>query len=54
MKPHIVRGLVTASAILLIAGGTWWAYPPAGLIVAGALLWWDMNFGNDSKPTRLL
>lgn len=25
-------------AVLLVAAGAWWIYPPAGLITAGALL----------------
>ncbi len=34
------RDVLTISGILLTFAGLWWVYPPAALIVVGAVLFW--------------
>jgi len=36
-------GLLALLSVAAIAIGWWWIYPPAGLIVAGGLLLWDVE-----------
>lgn len=43
-----VRGLV---ALALISYGAWLAYPPAGFVVAGALLLADRLLDERKEPT---
>ena len=39
-RAELVGDLHTYGGAVLVAGGAGWAYPPAGLIVFGAMLMW--------------
>ena len=39
-RAELVGDLHTYGGAVLVAGGASWAYPPAGLIVFGAVLMW--------------
>ena len=54
MKLTTFKGIGTLLSFLLMAVGAAIVYPPAGLIVFGAFLFWDMNFGDYDKPGRIL
>ncbi len=54
MKDNTAKGIGTLVSVLLIGGGAALVYPPAGLIVIGALVWYDLQFGNNNKPGGIL
>jgi hypothetical protein len=39
---ELVNGLLALAAILLTGTGAYLIYPPAGLVVAGLMVWWDL------------
>lgn len=41
--------ILAIASLLLIGVGCWLAYPPAGLIVPGALVWLDLTIEGRRK-----
>lgn len=49
MNKRLVRAVLPLLALGAIGYGAWMAYPPAGPIVVGLLLWVDLTIGTVRK-----
>ena len=52
MKHQLLRAIIPVASLSLIGYGAWLAWPPAGPLSVGLLLWLDLSLGSRMARIR--
>ena len=50
---ELARDITAITSLVLIASGCWWIYPPAALIVIGAIVLGGIVYGSKRRAERI-